>query len=124
MLRPPAWRHGLDQEVLEPERRKDRQSRGRRESYPIFAGIVLQSTRPFRVGERVRLQGGGIAGQITSNWNSYVSEFMGGRHELKFGAGIVVIAEAGSGEEKQESFVGSEGGFLTLDAALKNSDLL
>ena len=27
--------------VLEPERLKDRQSRGRRESYPIFAGIIL-----------------------------------------------------------------------------------
>ncbi|MGH9361819.1 MAG: DNA-directed RNA polymerase subunit beta, partial [Thermoanaerobaculia bacterium] len=27
--------------VLEPERLKDRQSRGRRESYPIFAGITL-----------------------------------------------------------------------------------
>src|SRR6478672_7077009 len=28
----------------------------------IFAGIVLQSTRPFRVGERVRLVGGAQAG--------------------------------------------------------------
>ncbi len=27
--------------VLEPERLKDRQSRGRREAYPIFAGVVL-----------------------------------------------------------------------------------
>ena len=30
----------------------------------LFAGTVLLSARPFRVGERVRLQGGGIAGQI------------------------------------------------------------
>jgi small-conductance mechanosensitive channel len=30
----------------------------------LFAGMVLLSARPFRVGERVRLQGGGIAGQI------------------------------------------------------------
>lgn len=30
----------------------------------LFAGTVLLSTRPFRVGERVRLQGGSIAGQI------------------------------------------------------------
>ncbi len=30
----------------------------------IFAGIVLQSTRPFRVGERVRLLGGVLAGSI------------------------------------------------------------
>jgi small-conductance mechanosensitive channel len=30
----------------------------------LFAGTVLLSARPFRVGERVRLQGGGLAGQI------------------------------------------------------------
>ena len=30
----------------------------------IFAGIVLQSTRPFRVGERVRLVGGALAGSL------------------------------------------------------------
>jgi small conductance mechanosensitive channel len=30
----------------------------------LFAGLVLLSVRPFRVGERVRLQGGPMAGQI------------------------------------------------------------
>lgn len=30
----------------------------------IFAGILLQSTRPFRVGERVRLVGGLLAGSL------------------------------------------------------------
>lgn len=30
----------------------------------FFAGTVLLSARPFRVGERVRFQGGGLAGQI------------------------------------------------------------
>src|SRR6185437_9277356 len=30
----------------------------------LFAGTVLLSALPFRVGERVRLQGGGLAGQI------------------------------------------------------------
>jgi small conductance mechanosensitive channel len=30
----------------------------------VFAGIVLLSARPFRVGERVRLQAGVVAGQI------------------------------------------------------------
>jgi small-conductance mechanosensitive channel len=30
----------------------------------LFAGTVLLSARPFKVGERVRLQGGAIAGQI------------------------------------------------------------
>lgn len=29
----------------------------------LFAGLVLVSARPFRVGERVRLQAGGLAGQ-------------------------------------------------------------
>lgn len=30
----------------------------------LFAGLVLLSARPFRVGDRVELQGGGIAGRI------------------------------------------------------------
>jgi small conductance mechanosensitive channel len=30
----------------------------------LIAGMVLISARPFRIGERVRLQGGGLAGQI------------------------------------------------------------
>ncbi len=30
----------------------------------IFAGVVLQSTRPFRLGERVRLVGGVLAGEV------------------------------------------------------------
>lgn len=30
----------------------------------IFAGIVLQGTRPFRVGERVRLTGGSVGGSL------------------------------------------------------------
>jgi small conductance mechanosensitive channel len=30
----------------------------------LFAGLVLLSARPFRVGDRVQLQGGGLAGQI------------------------------------------------------------
>lgn len=36
----------------------------------IIAGIVLQSTRPFRVGERVRLVGGPLAGQIEGTVSS------------------------------------------------------
>jgi small-conductance mechanosensitive channel len=30
----------------------------------VFAGTVLLSARPFRVGERIRLQGGGLAGEV------------------------------------------------------------
>jgi small conductance mechanosensitive channel len=36
----------------------------------IFAGIVLQSTRPFRVGERIRLVGGALAGSIEGTVSS------------------------------------------------------
>jgi small-conductance mechanosensitive channel len=36
----------------------------------LFAGLVLLSTRPFRVGERVRLQAGGLAGQIEGDVQS------------------------------------------------------
>ncbi len=30
----------------------------------VFAGVVLQSARPFRVGERVRMRGGPMAGEV------------------------------------------------------------
>ena len=30
----------------------------------LFAGVVLVSARPFRVGERLRLQAGGLAGEV------------------------------------------------------------
>src|SRR3954468_6376955 len=36
----------------------------------IFAGVVLQSTRPFRVGERVRLVGGALAGSLEGTVSS------------------------------------------------------
>ena len=36
----------------------------------IFAGVVLQSTRPFRVGERVRLVGGPLAGALEGTVSS------------------------------------------------------
>jgi small conductance mechanosensitive channel len=36
----------------------------------VFAGIVLQSTRPFRVGERVRLVGGALAGSLEGTVSS------------------------------------------------------
>jgi small conductance mechanosensitive channel len=36
----------------------------------LIAGVVLLSARPFRVGERVRLQGGPLAGQIEGTVSS------------------------------------------------------
>ncbi len=36
----------------------------------LFAGMVLLSARPFRVGDRVRLQGGPLAGQLEGTVSS------------------------------------------------------
>jgi small conductance mechanosensitive channel len=36
----------------------------------LFAGTLLMSARPFRVGERVRLQGGGLAGTLEGTVSS------------------------------------------------------
>jgi small-conductance mechanosensitive channel len=36
----------------------------------VFAGVVLQGTRPFRVGERVRLTGGPLAGSVEGTVSS------------------------------------------------------
>jgi small conductance mechanosensitive channel len=36
----------------------------------VFAGTVLLSARPFRVGDRVRLQGGQLAGQLEGTISS------------------------------------------------------
>ncbi len=36
----------------------------------VIAGTVLLSARPFRVGDRVRLQGGGLAGQVEGTVSS------------------------------------------------------
>jgi small conductance mechanosensitive channel len=33
----------------------------------LIAGVVLIAARPFRIGDRVRLQGGGLAGQLEGN---------------------------------------------------------
>jgi small-conductance mechanosensitive channel len=37
----------------------------------VFAGVVLQSTRPFRVGQRVRLVGGALAGSLEGTVSSF-----------------------------------------------------
>ena len=36
----------------------------------LIAGVVLISARPFRIGDRVRLQGGGLAGQVEGTVSS------------------------------------------------------
>jgi small-conductance mechanosensitive channel len=52
----------------------------------LFAGVVLLSTRPFRVGERVVLQGGSLAGTVEGTVASlglfYTTLFNGGERTL------------------------------------------
>jgi small conductance mechanosensitive channel len=51
----------------------------------VFAGVVLQSARPFRVGERVRLRGGPMAGEvegIVSNLGLFYVTLIDGANRL------------------------------------------
>lgn len=51
----------------------------------IFAGIVLQSTRPFRVGELVRLTGGPMAGSVegtVSTLGLFYTTFISGEDRM------------------------------------------
>jgi small conductance mechanosensitive channel len=51
----------------------------------LFAGLVLLSTRPFRVGDRVRLVGGALAGQqegIVSSLGLFYTTLIGGADRI------------------------------------------
>ncbi len=51
----------------------------------LFAGIVLQGTRPFRVGERVRLTGGPMAGSVEGTVSSlglFYTNFVNGADRM------------------------------------------
>lgn len=51
----------------------------------LFAGIVLQGTRPFRVGERVRLVGGPMAGSVEGTVSSlglFYTHFINGADRM------------------------------------------
>jgi small conductance mechanosensitive channel len=59
----------------------------------IFAGLVLQSTRPFRVGERVRLVGGALAGSLEGTVSSlglFYTTLMQGADRLKVPNSVLV----------------------------------
>jgi small-conductance mechanosensitive channel len=59
----------------------------------LFAGLVLLSARPFRVGDRVRLQGGGLAGEIegvVSSLGLLYTTFMSGEDQIMVPNGIVL----------------------------------
>jgi small conductance mechanosensitive channel len=62
----------------------------------LFAGIVLQSTRPFRVGERVKLQGGFLAGEIEGTVSSlglfYVTLVRGADRVMIPNSGLLLMA--------------------------------
>ncbi len=51
----------------------------------LFAGIVLQGTKPFRVGERVRLTGGPMAGSVEGTVSSlglFYTNFVNGADRM------------------------------------------
>ena len=51
----------------------------------LFAGIVLQGTKPFRVGERVRLTGGPMAGSVEGTVSSlglFYTSFVNGADRM------------------------------------------
>ena len=59
----------------------------------LFAGMVLLSARPFRVGERVRLQGGGLAGQlegVVSSLGLLYTTFAHGDDQIKVPNSVVL----------------------------------
>jgi small-conductance mechanosensitive channel len=59
----------------------------------LFAGLVLLSARPFRVGDRVRLQGGGLAGQIegvVSSLGLLYTTFMSGEDQIMVPNNVVL----------------------------------
>ena len=62
----------------------------------LFAGIVLQSTRPFRVGERVKLKGGFLAGEIEGTVSSlglfYVTLVRGADRVMIPNNGLLLVA--------------------------------
>ncbi|MBI5105101.1 MAG: mechanosensitive ion channel family protein [Solirubrobacterales bacterium] len=59
----------------------------------LFAGFVLLSARPFRVGDRVRLQGGGLAGEIegvVSSLGLLYTIFASGEDQIMVPNGVVL----------------------------------
>jgi small conductance mechanosensitive channel len=59
----------------------------------LFAGTVLLSARPFRVGDRVRLQGGGLAGTVegvVSSLGLLYTTFASGDDEIMVPNSIVL----------------------------------
>jgi small conductance mechanosensitive channel len=74
----------------------------------LIAGTVLLSARPFRVGERVRLQGGPIAGEIEGTVSSLgllYTTFSTGEHSIMVPNSVVlnVAVQALSGAVEAES---------------------
>lgn len=59
----------------------------------LFAGLVLLSARPFRVGDRVRLQGGGLAGDIegvVSSLGLLYTTFSNGENQIMVPNNVVL----------------------------------
>ena len=59
----------------------------------MLAGLVLATNRPFRVGERVRLQGGGLAGQtegVVGQLGLFYTTFVSGADRILVPNGLLI----------------------------------
>lgn len=69
----------------------------------LIAGMVLLSARPFRVGERIRLQGGALAGQvdgIVSSLGLLYTTFVAGEESIMVPNSVVLSVMVITGEER------------------------
>lgn len=69
----------------------------------VIAGTVLLSARPFRVGERVRLQGGALAGQVdgvVSSLGLLYTTFVAGEESIMVPNSVVLSVMVIVGEER------------------------
>lgn len=69
----------------------------------LIAGAVLLSARPFRVGERVRLQGGALAGQVdgvVSSLGLLYTTFVAGEESIMVPNSVVLSVMVIIGDER------------------------
>lgn len=69
----------------------------------LIAGTVLLSARPFRVGERVRLQGGALGGQVdgvVSSLGLLYTTFVAGEESIMVPNSVVLSVMVITGEER------------------------
>src|SRR6201995_915116 len=71
----------------------------------IFAGVVLQTTRPFRVGERVRFVGGALAGSLEGTVTSlglFYTTLSQGADRLQIPNNVLLMLAGGALREPEK----------------------